>query len=361
MSVPGGAELARQFHAEVVGPLLASGLPTLRYATGRLGAGSDVLGFDDAMSRDHDWGCRLTVLVDTTDEAAVPAIARLLERDLPESFLGLPVRFPLTGSGAATHQVEVATVAGFAVSRLGVDPTGPLSVADWLILESQAVLEVIAGPVFADQTTALGPARSSLRWYPPDVELYVLAAAWQRIEQQLPFVGRTGGRGDELGSRLLCAQLADDLVALAFLLSRRWAPYAKWRGTAFRSLPAASRLGGLLDAAVTEATWQDREAGLAGACEVLLDAQRERGLAAPDRAVTMFWDRPFRSVNLDVISALLADITDPQVRRLPRGVGSAGQCVDSVDVLARADRRIALRPVYQVWAEEQDADDGGTP
>jgi Domain of unknown function (DUF4037) len=359
MSIPGGAELACRFHAEVVGPLLASEFPTLRYAAGRLGGGSDVLGFDDAMSRDHDWGCRLTLLVDTADREAVPAVSRLLERDLPESFLGLPVRFPLTGSGTVTHQVEVATVAAFAVSRLGVDPTGPLTVADWLVLDGQAVLEVIAGPVFADQTTALGPVRASLRWYPRDIELYVLAAAWHRIEQQLPFVGRTGVRGDELGSRLLCAQLADDLVALAFLLSGRWAPYAKWRGTAFLSLPVASRLGGLLDAAVTQATWQDREAGLAGACEVLLDLQRERGLAAPDRAVTMFWDRPFRSVNLDVIAALLADITDPDVRRLPHGIGSAAQWIDSVDVLTRAGRRAALRPVYQVWADEQDADHGG--
>jgi hypothetical protein len=52
--LPGG-ELAREFHADLVGPLLARAMPGLRYAAGRLGSGSDVLGFDDAMSRDHDW------------------------------------------------------------------------------------------------------------------------------------------------------------------------------------------------------------------------------------------------------------------------------------------------------------------
>jgi hypothetical protein len=57
-----GAELARMFHTEAVGPLLARKLPWLRYAAGRLGSGSDVLGLDDATSRDHDWGCRLTPL-----------------------------------------------------------------------------------------------------------------------------------------------------------------------------------------------------------------------------------------------------------------------------------------------------------
>ena len=357
-TMPGGAELGRQFHADVVGPLLARERPGLRYAAGRLGSGSDVLGYDDATSRDHDWGCRLTLLVDEADQAAVPGVDALLERELPESYRGLPVRFGVTWNPGVRHQVQVATVAGFAVSRLGVDPTRPLTAADWLVLDSQAVLEVTAGPVFADQTAALGPARAGLRWYPPDVERYVLAAGWQRIEQQLAMVGRTAGRGDELGSRLLTAQLAGDLVALAFLVSREWAPYAKWRGTAFAALPVARRLGGLIDAALAGTCWPDREAGLAGACEVLLAAQRERGLPGPDQAITMFWDRPFRTVDLAIAAGLLAGITDPQVRRLPRGVGSAAQWIDSVDVLASPGRRAALRPVYQAWSDDQDANGG---
>ncbi len=58
----------------------------------------------------------------------------------------------------------------------------------------------------------------------------MLAAGWQRVAQQLPMVGRSaergGERGGEPGSRLLSAQLAGDLMWLAFALSRRWPPYA---------------------------------------------------------------------------------------------------------------------------------------
>jgi Domain of unknown function (DUF4037) len=241
-----GNELARRFHADVVEPLLTGAVPGLRYAAARLGSGSDVLGFDDAMSRDHDWGCRLTLLVDGPDGDAVPQICLLLERELPESYRGFPVRFPVTWDPSRTHKIEVATVAGFAASRLGVDPVAGLSAVDWLILTGQSVLEVTAGPVFADRTADLARVRAMLRWYPPDIERHVLAAGWQRLSQEMPMVGRTAERGDELGSRLLSARLADDLMWLAFALSRQWPPYAKWRGTAFQSLAVAADLGGPL-------------------------------------------------------------------------------------------------------------------
>jgi hypothetical protein len=79
-----GAELARRFFDGVVEPLLSRAVPGLGYAAARLGSGSDVLGLDDEMSRDHDWGCRLTLLVDEDDRDQVPRISRTLEERLPE-------------------------------------------------------------------------------------------------------------------------------------------------------------------------------------------------------------------------------------------------------------------------------------
>jgi hypothetical protein len=344
-----GAELARVFFTEAVEPLLSRAVPGLRYAAGRLGSGSDVLGLDDALSRDHDWGCRLTLLVDEDDRDQAPKVSQALADGLPERFRGQPVRFPVTWDPTVSHQVQVATVADFAVSRLGVDPTVGLSVPDWLILTGQGVLEVIEGPVFVDRTRALGPARSLLAWYPPDVERYVLAAGWQRLCQLLPMMGRTAGAGDELGSRLISAQLAADLMALAFALSRRWAPYAKWRGTVFRSLPVAAQLGPLLSEAAGAPGWREREGALAAACETLLKLQQERGLAAPGAAIVSFWDRPYRTVDDAVPRGLLAEATDSDVTRLPPLVGSVEQWADSTDVLSSPGRRAALRSAWRVW------------
>lgn len=221
---------------------------------------------------------------------------------------------------------------------------------DWLSVTGQSVLEVTAGPVFTDRTRTLAAVRARLAWYPPDVERYVLAAGWQRLCQLLPMMGRTAEAGDELGSRLLSARLAGDLLWLAFALSRRWAPYAKWRGTVFCSLPVAARLGSLLDAAAAAPGWRERENALASACEVLLGIQRDRGHPAPESAVIPFFDRPYRTVDQAVPQGLLAGITDPDVARLPPMAGSIEQRVDSTDVLSSPGRRAALQAAYRAWA-----------
>src|SRR5262249_20238663 len=78
--------------------------------------------------------------------------------------------------------------------------------------------------------------------------------------------------GDELGSRLISVQLAGDLIWLAFALSRRWPPYAKWRGTAFHALPLPAGLAGPLSTPPAAAEWRERGGGLAAARANLLAA-----------------------------------------------------------------------------------------
>ncbi|MGH3682570.1 MAG: DUF4037 domain-containing protein, partial [Natronosporangium sp.] len=284
MGVPAGGsgrDVAAAFHRELVGPLLGRELPGLRYAAARLGSGSDVLGFDDAASRDHDWGCRLTVLVDEADRAATPVVDELLTRLLPETFRGLPVRFPTSWDPTVSHKVEIAVVGDFATSRLGVDPLAGLSTLDWLILTGQSVLEITAGRVYADATTELSALRRRLTWYPPDVECFLLACGWRRLTERLPMVGRTAHAGQPRQSRLLSAALVQDLTSLAFLLHQRWSPYDKWREAAFARLPGAGDLSRSLDAALTATDWQEREDALVAAVDVLLAVQRGRGLPTP--------------------------------------------------------------------------------
>lgn len=53
-----GLDLSEEFYWEIVRPLIARRFPQLmeKHAAGLIGYGSDVLGYDDVLSRDHEWG-----------------------------------------------------------------------------------------------------------------------------------------------------------------------------------------------------------------------------------------------------------------------------------------------------------------
>ena len=333
-----GSDLARRFFFDLVRPILAERFPGLPHSAGRLGSGSDVLGFDDQVSRDHDWGLRLSLFVPSD---AVADVDEELQRLLPNYYLGLPVRFAFTGEAAPRHHVEVSSVPRFLDDRLGFDPRADPTAQDWLSLTGQAALEVVAGPVFADTADELTAARGALAWYPDDVWRYVLACDWIRLGQELPLMGRASDVGDEIGSRIIAARLAQIAMHMAFMLERRWPPYAKWLGTSFSRLSCAQELGGALDGVLaTQGT--ARQLRIAAAMDFLLDRQNGLGLTTASDATIPFWDRPYIQPNPTIIDQLLEGIAHPGVSALPRGRGSAEQRTDNVDILVNTQARARI-------------------
>jgi hypothetical protein len=353
-----GAELGRRFYLEVVRPLLDEAFPALPYAAAHLGSGSDVLGYDTAMSRDHDWGPAVTLFLPDAEAGRAPAIRALLTERLPAAFLGYPTGFAphpddpgseVMTAGAGTKRVRTTTVRAFTRQQLNWDPADPLAAADWLSFPAQLLLSLTTGPVHHDGVGELTALRNRLGWYPRDVWRYLLAAGWTRLGQEEHLMGRAGHAGDELGSALIGGRLARDLMALGFLLERRYAPYPKWFGTAFGQLTAAPALTPLLRDLVGARTWPERQDAYATAAGVLVQRQNALGLADPvDPRPRLFHARPFWVIDGDrVAAALVAAITDPEVRRLTgrRLIGGVDQWSDSTDLKA-IEHRPAVRRFY---------------
>jgi hypothetical protein len=338
-----GIALSRAYFDDVVEPILADRFPGLAYSAGRLGTGSDVLRLDDATSRDHDWGLRLTVLL--TDDAPEPdssaAVSAELDRMLPDSFRGLPTRFAFTGETESRHHIDVDSISHFLSSRLGFDPRNGMGTEEWLSLSGQSVLEVTAGAVFVDRAGRLEETRRALTWYPRDLWLYVLACDWLRIAQELPLMGRAADVGDDTGSRIIAARLAHAVMHLTFLLEQRWAPYAKWYGSLFSQLPLASAVGPAVDLILTARTLEERQDATAAALQTLLNRQHALALSSVARATVPFWDRPYLHPDPSIAAELLGAVRDPDVRTLPAGRGSVEQRTDNVDVLVDPAARLA--------------------
>lgn len=366
-----GLELNRLFYEEVVRPLLAERFSSVAYSAALIGYGSDVLGYDTVISADHEWGPRLLLFLGTEDLAALgKAIDEMFRRELPSTFRGYSTHFTAPDragggvrqmapveSGEVHHHIHLLTVEDFLAWELGIASADALSTRDWLTFPEQKLLEVTAGVVYFDGLGRLVPLRHIFAYFPHDIWLYRLSAQWQRISQEEAFVGRTGDVGDELGSRIVAARLARDLMRLCFLLERRYAPYSKWLGTAFTRLACAGRIAPLLSGALAAATWEERQQHLAAAYEIVAHMQNDLGIAEPQDARSSFYygpplhpgaGRPYRVIHAErFATALRAAIRDADLRRIADEVGLVGgvdQLADSTDVVSSAavSRRLGM-------------------
>ncbi|HEY8575968.1 MAG TPA: DUF4037 domain-containing protein [Devosia sp.] len=339
-----GIELSRRFYWEVVRPWLDATAPGLSHSAAITGYGSELLGFDDETSKDHNWGPRVQIFL--ADQAFAENAERLVETFLeaaPSHFLGEPIGYrsrphpPVSDAGRAgnkAHGVEVLTVAAHLQDSLGISSIDGISSTQWLGFAEQRLLVLTAGAVFHDDQRRLSEARRALAYFPNDVWLYKIASQWKRIAEEQAFVGRTGQVGDDLGSRVIAARLARDVMRMGFLLERQYAPSAKWLGSAFARLPISTALTPLLTRALTTTDWRDRGDALASAYLVLAKRQRTDKLAGQvEPIVGPYHERPFSTINADdFVAACLGQIEDPLLRSLPV-IGSLDQITDMTPVL----------------------------
>lgn len=88
-----GLDLCRTLYEEAVHPLLNAEFPSLAHSAGRIGEGSDALGFDTPMSMDHGWGPRVELFLSEEDfQKFAKALYSSLMAGLPSSFRGFPLK-----------------------------------------------------------------------------------------------------------------------------------------------------------------------------------------------------------------------------------------------------------------------------
>lgn len=358
-----GKILSARFYTECVRPILTSHFPDLPHAAALIGSGSEVLGFDDAMSADHHWGPRVMLFLHADDHApCADELQHIFAQHLPYEFLGYPTNFsapdPNDGGvqllesidhGPVNHRVESMTVGDFFAGYLGFDIEQPLAPVDWLTFSEHKLCTIADGAIFRDDI-GLTAVQAQCAYYPHDVWRYLLACQWARIGQEEHLMGRAGLAGDEIGSALIGARLVRDLMRLCFLMERTYAPYPKWFGTGFRHLKCGPTLEPGLKSALATTDWPSREAALAPLYEAVARMHNTLNLTAPlPETATPFHGRPFRVIaQHGFADALLAGITDPWLKALTARppIGSLDQFSDNTDLISDASWRPALRGLY---------------
>ena len=239
----GGLELSREFFDAYGKPMLETHFPHLlpKLAAGLFGSGSECFGYDDEISRDHDFEPGFCIFLPGEDEVDRRS-AFLLERayaKLPKEFRGFR-RQTLLPVGGARH--GVLRTGEFFQAMVGA-PDGLLTAAQWLTIPEEALAEAVNGELYFDNLGEVTHIRASLAEYPADIRL-------KRLAGQLLLMGQAGqynyGRclrhGETAAAQLAAHEFVKSALSAIFLLNRRYQPYYKW---SFRSLRALPKLGNL--------------------------------------------------------------------------------------------------------------------
>ena len=351
-----GMQLCHDFYFECVAPLMEIHFPGVRYSAARMGGGSDVLGFDDQRSTDHDWGPRVELFFSSEDfESVGKSIYEVLSFNLPFSFKGFSTHFINdylmgdTDKYPIIHRARTYSVGEYFTYFLGFNPANEISEIDWLRTPEQHFRTIRSSMIFHDGLSALQGIKNKLKWYPDDLWYYIMACQWKRIDQEEPFVARCGDVGDELGSRVVAARQVKEIMQLCFYMEKEYAPYTKWFGTAFSRLRCALNLEPLLKRIFLQDSWKDREKILSEVYLILAEMHNDLAITETiEPKITNFHDRPYKVPQSErFYHALISKVKSPQLKSMERPIGSLNQFTDSTDISCWTSALESISSVYQ--------------
>ncbi|MCR5136068.1 MAG: DUF4037 domain-containing protein [Oscillospiraceae bacterium] len=247
-----GLDLAQDFFESYGRPMLESDFSELLpyLAAGLFGMGSECFGFDDEVSRDHDFEpafCLFLPGEDVVDRRKEFLLERAYAK-LPRVFCGFR-REAVLPVGGARH--GILRTADFFRKTAGSED-GNLSAIQWLTVPEQSLAEATNGAVFYDGYGEVSRIRQNLAYFPRDIRL-------KRLAGNLLLMGQAGQynysrcllHGELEAAQLAVFEFVKHTLSVAFLLNCVYQPYYKWSFRALRRLPILSELADALGALMT--------------------------------------------------------------------------------------------------------------
>jgi hypothetical protein len=278
-----------------------------RLATGLAGPGSECFGFDDDLSRDHDWGPGFCLWLSGEDYDLIGDTLQKAYMELPATFSGLG---PRRASRGEEWRVGVCRITDFYRRFTGLDRP-PEHIQEWQRIPEHNLATCTNGKVFSDPSGEFTRWRQALlAYYPEHFRLQKIASLCITIAQtgQYNFT-RSMKRGEIFSATYSAVKFCADSISLVFLLNRRFAPFYKWLHRAVRDLPV---LGNEIHRLVGSLLYSGESAQKAEIMEeiavLLADELRRQGLS----------DSPSDFL-LDHAPLLQERITAQQLRQHPFG------------------------------------------
>lgn len=233
-----GLELSKSYYLHIGKPMLEAHFPgeVSSMAIGLVGQGSECLGFDDAISQDHDFGPGFCIWLPENRYRIIGPKLQAAYDAMPTAYGGFDGR---RISAQADQRVGVFSIESF-YSRYINSVSVPVDALHWFKIPMHYLRTVTNGAVFTDPLGTFTAIREGLlAYYPEDVVRKKLAAKVAVMAQSGQYNYPRAVRRRDLGSAYLAsAAFVEATLAVVFLLNRSYMPFYKWAFRAAQDLPA---------------------------------------------------------------------------------------------------------------------------
>lgn len=239
-----GKELCRRYYEQFGIPMIQRNFTEYadRISAGLMGEGSECLGYDDEISRDHDFGAGFCLWLDDDVYDKIGAELQRAYDLLPRSYMGINRITTPRGMGRA----GVQRISDFLKRIIGI-PYVPVTDEEWLFAEESALRTAVSGEIFSD-SGSFSAVQKALSHYPVSVRL-------RRIAQQTALMAQTGQynypravkRGRYTEAVLILSRFAESAMNAFHLLKGVYAPYYKWLPESTRRLSGGGEFMELID------------------------------------------------------------------------------------------------------------------
>ncbi len=240
-----GLDLCEDFYYEYGKPMIEKLFPEYAeaIAVGLVGGGSDCFRFDDALSRDHDFGPGFCMwLTDAVYDEIGKALQEAYDA-LPTVYMGVVRK----NTPQAGKRVGVFRIRDFYHHLIGISDV-PVTNNQWLFVEDYQLASATNGKVFRDDVGEFTRIRKGILAYYPE-EVYV-----KKVAREAALMAQTGQynygrmllRKDRVTAHIALVEFIKHTMRITYLLNRSYAPFYKWQYKGLEKLSILQEIANMI-------------------------------------------------------------------------------------------------------------------
>lgn len=230
-----GLELSEKYYKQYGESLINNKFSSIKdkIAIGLVGQGSECIGFDDELSKDHDFDPGFIIFIpDDIDDKTIFELKKEYSY-LPKEYLGYKriLESPLGGD-----RKGIIKLTEFLYMKTNTYD-GNITKKQFLYIPEFDLLEVVNGRLFKDDSKVFTNIRIKLSYFPIDVKLKKIAGELFLMSQSGQYnVYRMLNRKDYSAAKLSLYEFVKSTIHLVFLINECYMPYYKWQFRMMKNL-----------------------------------------------------------------------------------------------------------------------------